>query len=152
MIIYCFICPLLRTFFLSLSLYVFDLHPIRVFTTSMTWLEFFAFYTNGTLKNRSWLKIEKERKKCLRQKSWTTKGVSLPPWKKPSAHLDSSSTHNALSGWLKRNGGFYCRVFSRPPSSLSSRWSAELQLSSKQGRHPLFISYEILMRVMKGLK
>ncbi len=36
--------------------------------------------------------------------------LSAAQSKKPLAHLDSSSTHNALSGWLKRNGGFYCGV------------------------------------------
>lgn len=52
--------------------------------------------------------LKVEIKKGFKTKSWTTRGV----WKKPSAHLDSSSTHNALSGWLKRNGGFYCGGFS----------------------------------------
>lgn len=36
--------------------------------------------------------------------------LSAAQSKKLLAHLDSSSTHNALSGWLKRNGGFYCGV------------------------------------------
>lgn len=72
--------------------------------------------------------------------------------KKLPSHLDSSSTHNALSGWLKRDGGFYwgamCSIAVLPRSQSSD----QLHLSSKQHKHILFISHEILMCVMKGFK
>lgn len=78
------------------------------------------------------------------------------PKKKPSfstteeLHLDSAPL---LSGWLKRNGKvlLVAGMASHEPQSKSAK-QRELQLSSKQTRHPLFISAEILMRVMKGLK
>lgn len=52
--------------------------------------------------------------------------------------------------WRGFTVGWYAWHPKSPRSKLAKR--SELQLSSKQARHPLFISAEILMHVMKGLK
>lgn len=76
------------------------------------------------------------------------------PWKELT--LTSPAVSPALSGWLKRDGGVLLGAgmlgIPRAPTRSKQAKRSKLQLSSKQAQHPLFISVEILMHVMKGLK
>lgn len=95
----------------------------------------------------------------------SNKKVLLPPPLLPSHNISIVSRRRSspwqllqspCSKWMIKKrwrgftGGWYAWHPKSPRSKLAKR--SELQLSSKQAHHPLFISAEILMHVMKGLK
>lgn len=105
---------------------------------------------------RNWLIIQSNRHFCSPPASCTSVFATYPSSTMEGAHLDSSCSPPALSGWLKRDGGVLLGAgmlgIPRAPTRSKQAKRSKLQLSSKQAQHPLFISAEILMHVMKGLK
>lgn len=115
----------------------------------ITWKRTYKF----KLKQLTWLG---DKQNVTPPSSCTSVLTIYPSSAVEGAHLDSSSSHPVLSGWLKRDGGVLLGAgmlgIPRAPTRSKLAKRSKLQLSSKQVRHPLFISAEILMHVMKGLK